>query len=63
MAKYNQNEQKQWTYASIGYTTENANNNSDFTGDRGKQITQIIGPNTTSPVTMSTSEKNFSPRP
>ena len=40
---YNQNEQKKWTYDSIGLETENAKNNLEYIGDQENQTTRTTG--------------------
>ena len=47
MEKFNQKEPRQWTCDFIGSGTENAKNNSGYTGDLESSTMQTIGPSTT----------------
>ena len=55
---YNQNEQKKWTYDSIGLETENAKNNLEYIGDQESQTTRATGLITTQKHTTEIQDKN-----
>ena len=58
MEKYNQNEQKQWTFNSTSSETENAKKNTEYIGDQAKQIMQTTGQSTIQQPTIRTQENN-----
>jgi hypothetical protein len=56
--KYNRNEQRQWICGSIGYETENANNNLN-PGGQANSIMLITGQSIIQPPIVLTFARNF----